>query len=142
MSRLPVFVVKSYERQTILADTLKRKLKSQRLMVAMHLNDPTFKQVNALRSLIKSKDPKADYRHARNRMTKFATAGTQFAPISPLLESVTGLAFTPSPVLAAHVATEYLKTNPEFVILGGVMDGHLLNKDDVKTLSELPLSPG
>ena len=59
MSRLPSFLVKSYERQTILVDTFVRKVRGARLMVALHLNDPTFSQQNTLRALIKSKDPAA-----------------------------------------------------------------------------------
>jgi hypothetical protein len=59
MSRLPSFVIKSYERKLMLSNSLLRKLKGQRLLVAMHLNDPTFKQQNMFRAAMRKKSPEA-----------------------------------------------------------------------------------
>ncbi len=88
--RLPSFIVKNYEKRLMLSSTLKRKLDAQRLLVAFHLNDPSLAQANHFRRIMQGTHPKADYRHVRNNLTKVVINNTKFAPLAPLLESVTG----------------------------------------------------
>jgi len=123
----------------MVSNTLLRRLRPMRLLVAMHLNEPSFRQSNLFRHVLKKAHPLADYRQVRNALTRVAITGTRFEPISPLLQSMTGLAMSSSPVLAAHVAVKFTAENPEFVILGGCLDGARLTKDQVVMLSELPM---
>jgi large subunit ribosomal protein L10 len=51
---------------------------------------------------------------------------------------MTVLTFSEDPVAAAKVAEDFAKGNDKFVILGGAMDGNVLDRAGVTAVSKLP----
>ncbi|MDI2090698.1 50S ribosomal protein L10 [Commensalibacter oyaizuii] len=80
----------------------------------------------------------ATYRVGKNRLVTLAAKGTPFEAITPLLTGPTALAWAQDPVSVAKVAVEFAKTNDKLEILGGNLDGQMLDLNQVKALAELP----
>ncbi|MGI9439502.1 MAG: 50S ribosomal protein L10 [Parvibaculales bacterium] len=74
----------------------------------------------------------------KNRLVKRALAGTPAEDISALFSGPTAIAFSQDPVAAPKVAANFAKSNDNLVILGGIMDGNVLDADAVKNLAALP----
>jgi large subunit ribosomal protein L10 len=86
----------------------------------------------------KMRDAGANYKVAKNRLTKIALEDTQYASLSDLLTGPTALATSGDPVAAAKVAVEFAKTNDKLEIVGGAMGDTVLDVDGVKALASLP----
>jgi len=80
----------------------------------------------------------AHYKVTKNRLARLALDGSKFADIGPLLKGPTAMASSKDPVAAAKVAVEFAKTNEKMEIVGGVLDGQLLDADGIKALASLP----
>jgi large subunit ribosomal protein L10 len=80
----------------------------------------------------------AHYKVTKNRLARLALDGSKFTDLAPLLKGPTGMASSKDPVAAAKVAVEFAKTNDKMQIVGGVLDGKLLDADGVKALATLP----
>lgn len=74
----------------------------------------------------------------KNRLVKLALAGTPAEDLGDLFSGPTAIAFSQDPVAAPKVAAKFAKSNDNLVILGGIMDGNVLDADGVKTLASLP----
>ncbi len=67
----------------------------------------------------------------KNRLVKLALAGT---PSESIGEFFTG----PTAIAAPKVAANFAKANDNLKIIGGIMDGNVLDADGVKNLASLP----
>ena len=74
----------------------------------------------------------------KNRLVKLALAGTDHESVSEYFTGPTAIAFSDDPVSAPKVAAKFAKENDNLVILGGMMDGKVLDAEGVKTLASLP----
>lgn len=77
-------------------------------------------------------------RVAKNTLTKLAAKGTDYEPIAELMTGPTAIACGPDPVAPAKVLVKFAKDHPNLKILGGVLDGQLIDSDKVVALSKLP----
>jgi large subunit ribosomal protein L10 len=59
-------------------------------------------------------------------------------PMQDLLKGPTGIAFSLDPIAAPKAAHDYAKTNPKFVILGGVVGTQFIDAKGVEALASLP----
>lgn len=74
----------------------------------------------------------------KNRLVKLALAGTDKESVSDYFTGPTAIAYSDDPVAAPKIAAKFAKENENLVILGGVMDGTVLDADGVKNLASLP----
>ena len=87
----------------------------------------------------KMRDIEATHRVAKNRLVKIAVEGTPFEGVSDLLTGPTTLTYhQEDPVGPAKALIDYVKSNPKVEIVGGAMDGKLLDAAGVEQLSKLP----
>ena len=86
----------------------------------------------------KMREAGASYKVTKNRLTKIAIEGTDYAGIADMLTGPVGLATSTDPVSAAKVAVEFAKTNDKLEIVGGGMGAQVLNAEGVKALASLP----
>jgi large subunit ribosomal protein L10 len=77
-------------------------------------------------------------RVAKNRLAKIALEGTDVSGIADFLTGMTVLSYSEDPVAAAKVAEDYAKSNEKFVIIGGAMDGQVLDRAGVTAVSKMP----
>ena len=74
----------------------------------------------------------------KNRLVKLALAGTPNEPVGEFFIGPTAIAFSDDPVAAPKVAAKFAKANDNLKIIGGIMDGNVLDADGVKNLASLP----
>jgi len=83
-----------------------------------------------------------EYRVVKNTLLGQAAKGTPFEVLQPLLAGPTAIAYSfEDPSAPAKVAAKVAKSESKFVIKGGYLDGRLLDKKGVESLSTLPGKP-
>ena len=80
----------------------------------------------------------ATFRVTKNRLARRAVEGTPFAGLGDLFSGSSAIAYSDDPVAAARVAVAYAKGNEKLIVVGGALGGAALDRNDVRTLAELP----
>ncbi len=81
----------------------------------------------------------AEFKVLKNTLAKIAVMGTPLEGISSMLEGPTALAFSnEDAVSAAKVASKYANSNKKLVLIGGYLDGQILDASGVDTVAKLP----
>ncbi|MFI7012659.1 50S ribosomal protein L10 [Streptomyces coeruleorubidus] len=94
--------------------------------------------VSQLQQLRRSLGENANYRVAKNTLTKIAANEAGITSIDDLFTGSSAVAFvTGDPVEAAKGLRDFAKDNPNLVIKGGVLDGKALSADEIKKLADL-----
>jgi large subunit ribosomal protein L10 len=84
------------------------------------------------------RDSGASFKVTKNRLTRLALKGTSFEPLTDLFTGPTGIAYSADPVAAAKVAVQFAEKNDKFTILGGALQGQMLDVAGVTALAKLP----
>jgi large subunit ribosomal protein L10 len=93
--------------------------------------------VTALRNLLRKS--KIEFRVVKNRLAKIATQNTSMADLDPLLSGPTGVAFGyDDPVASSKILSQFLRSNANLDIKGGVIQGRLYRKEEILAIAELP----
>jgi large subunit ribosomal protein L10 len=106
------------------------------VVVVARYQGMTVADMSKLRSQMRAVG--ANFKVSKNRLAKRAAEGTMAKPMQDLLKGPTGIAFSLDPVAAPKAAHDYAKTNPKFVILGGVVGTQFLDAKGVEALASLP----
>ena len=94
--------------------------------------------VKNLRELRRTLGGDATYAVAKNTLTKIAAKGAGIEGLDEQLTGPTAIAFISGDVATvAKGLRDFAKANPLLVIKGGVMDGRVLDADEVKKLADL-----
>ena len=79
-----------------------------------------------------------EYRVLKNTLTSLAVKEVGYQDLVPLLQGPTAVAFVHGdPVQAAKDLAEFARTHPSLVLKGGVLDGKVLNADELRRLATL-----
>jgi large subunit ribosomal protein L10 len=79
------------------------------------------------------------YRVVKNKLAAVSSEGSQIAPALKGLKGVNSVAFTSGdPVALAKVFAKWAGENAEFQFKLGIVDGKLLNVEEVKALATMP----
>ncbi|MBV9826428.1 MAG: 50S ribosomal protein L10 [Alphaproteobacteria bacterium] len=119
-----------------LADSLHQEFADNVCVVVTHQSGMTVAEVTQLRRQMIGAG--ARFRVTKNRLAKRALEGTSFAGLAPLFSGPTAIAYSRDPVAAAKAAVEYANRNNKFTIIGGGLNGQLLDEAGVKALATLP----
>ncbi|MFK7874470.1 MAG: 50S ribosomal protein L10 [Paracoccaceae bacterium] len=119
-----------------LVEELGQIFESSGVVVVAHYVGLTVAEMQDLRS--RARGAETSVRVAKNRLAKIALAGKPIEAMGDLLTGMTVMTYSEDPVSAAKVAEDFAKDNDKFVILGGAMDGNVLDREGVKTVSKLP----
>lgn len=77
-------------------------------------------------------------RVAKNRLTRIALKDSRYKDMSDLMTGMTVLAYSEDPVTAARVADDYARKNTKLELVGGSIDGSILDAAGVKRVAKLP----
>lgn len=80
----------------------------------------------------------AGFKVTKNRLTRLALAGTEFAGIGEMFTGPTAIAVSKDPVAAARVACGFAKKNDKLEIVGGALGKMVLDPAGVTALSKMP----
>ena len=116
--------------------TLNRTFQDANLVVITRQTGLTVAEVTDLRR--KMREAGASYKVAKNRLTRLALEGTAFKDLSPMFVGPTAIAHSKDPVAAAKVAVTFAKGNEKLSIVGGALNGQVLDVKGVQTLAALP----
>ncbi|MBX7146746.1 MAG: 50S ribosomal protein L10 [Alphaproteobacteria bacterium] len=117
-------------------ESLQQTLSSSDIILITHNLGLTVSQVTDLRRKMLAVG--AGYKVTKNTLATLAFKGTRFEVGSSLLTGPTGIAYAKDPVSIAKIVVNFANANEKLAVVGGVMDGQLLNKDSIKTLASLP----
>ena len=106
------------------------------LVVVTHYSGLDVAQINDLR--VRMADAGARFKVTKNRLTRRALEGTQFAVLDALFAGPTAIAYSEDPVAAAKVSVGFAKENDRLVIVGGALNDRLLGTDEIRALAALP----
>ncbi len=94
--------------------------------------------VKDLKELRRSLGDDATYAVAKNTLTQIAAKGAGIEGLDEQLTGPTAIAFISGDIATvAKGLRDFAKANPLLVIKGGVMDGRVLDADEVKKLADL-----
>jgi len=116
---------------------LQERFRTAKTAILTDFRGLSVADMTALRKLLRKCN--IEYRIIKNRLAKIAIKDTPFAGLDPLLTGPTGVAFahedatTPSKLLS-----QFLKSNGNLEIKGGVIEGRLYRKEEIFAIAELP----
>jgi large subunit ribosomal protein L10 len=117
--------------------TLKDKLGKAQSLVLVDFRGITVEADTKLRNEFRAIG--CEYRVVKNTLLGKAVKGTPMEVLEPLLAGPTAIAYShEDPAAPAKIATKIAKEQEKFVIKGGYLDGHTLDKKGVEQLSNLP----
>jgi large subunit ribosomal protein L10 len=107
---------------------------------ALYLSDYrglTVAELTELRA--KLRDGGATIRVLKNTLARRAATDANRDQIAPLLSGPTAVTFCgDDPVAPAKALVEFMRTHPQLVVRGGLLQGSIVDADGVRALSALP----
>ena len=119
-----------------MVSSLKGLFEGTNLMVVTQQSGLTVAESTDLRN--RMREAGASFKVTKNRLARLALDGTKFAELTPLFSGPTAVATSDDAVAAAKVAVGFAKDNDKLVIIGGALDGQVLDVDRIKALAALP----
>lgn len=80
----------------------------------------------------------AEFKVLKNSLAQIAVKGTNLEGISPYFQGPAALGYSQDPVAAARVLSKFADKNDKLLIVGGYLDGQVLDAKAVKALASLP----
>lgn len=77
-------------------------------------------------------------RVVKNALFEIASKGTPLEAAAALLNGPSAIIYGDEAPAVAKAITDYAKTNPNLVLLGGVLDGQVLSKERVDAVAQIP----
>jgi large subunit ribosomal protein L10 len=119
-----------------LVKQMRKELSAATTVIVVQQNGLTVEEVSNLRRQIRENG--STYRVLKNTIARLAVRDTCIASIEPFFEGPTAVAYANDPVSAAKVIAKFSKTNPKISVLGGILEGKILNKTQIQFLADLP----
>lgn len=119
-----------------LVSEIKAKLTDCSLVVVTHQSGLSVGEVTTLRREVRAAS--AEFKVLKNTLAHIAVQDTALQPLQQFLKGPTALAYSKDPVAAAKAIVKFANKNDKLKIVGGYLDGQVLNQSGVKALAELP----
>lgn len=119
-----------------LVSSVREKLLGASIIVVTRQTGLTVDESTQLRRDMRESG--AEFKVLKNTLAQIAIKGTNLEGLSSYLSGPTALAFSTDPVSAAKTVVNFAKKNSKLSVVGGFMDGQVINDQAVKTLAELP----
>jgi large subunit ribosomal protein L10 len=124
------------EEKAELINTLQSTFAASASIVVAHQVGLTVAESSELRQ--KMRDAGAGFKVTKNRIAKIAVEGTKDEALKELFTGPTAVGTSEDPVAAAKALVEFAKSNDKVTIIGGTLDGALLDKAGIEALATLP----
>ena len=116
---------------------LKKDLAEAKNLILAQFQGITVEQDTDLRNKVRATNSK--YRVIKNKLARIATKGTPAEQLASTLKGPTSIAYNNSdPVALAKALTAYAKANPVFVFKTGMVEGRVVNLNDLNAIASLP----
>lgn len=122
--------------KTQLVEALRKTFNDAAAVVVAHQVGLTVAESSDLRG--KMRENGAAYKVTKNRIAKLALKDTAYETIADQFSGPTAIGTSPDPVAAAKVMVKFAKENKKLTIVGGAIDGDVLDKNAIEALASLP----
>jgi large subunit ribosomal protein L10 len=118
-------------------EALKQRLGNASTAVLTEYRGLTVRQISDLRKQLKA--AAAEYRVVKNRLARLAVRNSPLDPLASHLKGPTGLVIArEDPVGVAKALQTFARTNPVLAIKVGLVEGRLLEAQELRALADLP----
>lgn len=115
----------------------KKQFEQAKVAIVTDYRGLSVDEITQLRRALQKEN--SDFTVTKNTLCKIASKGTNFEAIESLMQGLNAIAFGfGDEVSAAKVVAKFIKENKKGEIIGGVMEGNLLNADEAKKLANMP----
>jgi large subunit ribosomal protein L10 len=116
---------------------LEERFREARAAILTDFRGLKVADMTALRNLLRK--GKIEFRVVKNRLAKIAVQDTSLADLDPLLSGPTGIAFGyDDPVASSKILSQFVRSNTNLDIKGGIIQGRLCRKEEILAIAELP----
>jgi large subunit ribosomal protein L10 len=119
-----------------LAVQMRDSLEAASLVIVTQQSGMTVAQATSLRRDMCSAG--AEFKVLKNTIARIAVKGTSVDGITSMLVGPTALAYSADPIAAAKVVAKFSGSNDQLKIVGGILNGQILDATAVKALATLP----
>jgi large subunit ribosomal protein L10 len=116
---------------------LKERLGAAKTAVLTEYRGLTVRQISDLRKQLKA--TAAEYKVVKNRLARLAIRDSPLGPLSTHLAGPTGVVLSGrDPVGVAKALQAFVRANPALTIKVGLVEGKLLQAQELRALADLP----
>jgi large subunit ribosomal protein L10 len=119
-----------------LIETLQTTLNASTTVVVTHQVGMTVAESSDLRA--KMREAGAGFKVTKNRIAKLALKGTRYEELEGMFTGPTAIGTSDDPLAAAKALVDFAKANDKLTVIGGSMDGKILDKAGVEALAKMP----
>jgi len=120
-----------------IVEDLKDRFQRSKVLIVTDYKGLDVSAINDLRRKLREAD--VEFKVVKNTLLVRASGGTDADLIKESFKGPSAIAISyTDPVAPAKVLTDFAKENQKFEIKIGVMDGKVLNTENIKALSSLP----
>lgn len=119
-----------------LVSQMRNTLQGAASVVVAHQVGLTVAEVTQLRRDMRGAG--AEFKVLKNSLAQIAVKGTSLEGMNSYFQGPTALGYSQDPVAAAKVLSKFAEKNDKLSIVGGYLDGQVLDAKAVKALANLP----
>lgn len=127
------------EKQQLVSE-VSQKLRDSATTVVADYRGLTVAQVTELRKQLR--EAGVEFQVLKNTLVRRATAEAQLTELDEVLSGPTAVAFSTDVVAPAKILSDFAKKNDKLSIKGGVVEGRVVDVDQIKALADLPSREG
>lgn len=128
------------EMKQAVVSEIQDKLNNAASTVVVEYHGLNVGQITTLRRQLRAEG--IEFKVYKNKMFKRAVEGTAYEALASDLVGPNAVAFGSDAVAPSRVLAEFAKKNKKLVLKAGVVDGNVVNSDEIKELSQLPNHTG
>lgn len=118
-------------------DEIKEKIEKAQSVVLVDYRGLNVAELTELRKNFR--EAGVDYKVYKNTMMRFAFKDSGLEEFNEFLKGPSAVAFGyEDPVAPAKISAEFAKKNDKLEIKAGIVDGKVINVEEIKNLAELP----
>lgn len=122
-------------------DVVTGKLQNSVSTVVADYRGLNVAQVTELRKQLR--EAGVEFQVLKNTLLRRATAASELTDLDAVLTGPTAIAFSETDaVVAARILNDFAKKNEALKLKGGVVEGRVIDADQIKALAELPSREG
>lgn len=135
LERSAIMSTKAFKNEKI--EYFKKQFEQAKVAIVTDYRGLSVDEITQLRRALQKEN--SDFTVTKNTLCKIASKGTNFEAIESLMQGPNAIAFGfGDEVSAAKVVAKFIKENKKGEIIGGVMEGNLLNANEAKKLANMP----
>ncbi len=119
-------------------EAFKEKFANAKLVILVDYRGINVEDITKIRAELR-KDQNTEYVVAKNSILRFAVKGSEYEDIAEKLEGPTAVVFSNEDYVGpAKILYDYAKNSDFYKIKGGIMDGKVIDAEEIIKLAKLP----